>query len=562
MQKSNMSHSFSFVPATNIQRSVFNAPETYKSAFDAGQLIPFYCDEVVPGDTFSVKASMFARLATPIYPIMDNMYLDTFYFYVPNRILWDNWKAFMGEQEDVMDPVEYLVPVVNSTNLGFTTNSIFDYMGIPVGVPNLDVDALHLRAYNLIYNEWFRDQNLIEKVPNIRGDNDIESNYEILYRCKKHDYFTSCLPWPQAGEGIDIPITGDSLPVFGNGKALGLMGKASGTPSRYGLYKDSDPYTGNFTSEAFNTNAGDQITEDIYKPDQNTSVGLISKALLDSGSYDYSASGVYADMTEAVYSSVNELRLAMQMQRMLERDARGGHRYVEIVRSHFGVVSPDGRQQRPEFLGGSTTRINVYPVQQTSESSANSKLGSLAAFGVMTDTNGFNKSFTEHGVLIGICSVRADLTYSQGLHKMWSRQTKYDFLWPSLANIGEQAVLNREIYAQGNNVLNAEASPVDEDVFGYQERYGEYRYGFSKITGVMRPTVTAGNASLAAWHLSEKFDNLPALNQAFITDNTASVIDRAIAVSGQPQILFDCFLEKKMARPLPTFSVPGLMDHF
>jgi hypothetical protein len=545
--RSNMTHSFSMVPKADIPRSVFNCPQTYKTAFNAGDLIPFYVDEVVPGDTFTIKAQMFGRLATPLHPIMDNLWLETFYFAVPNRLVWENWAAFMGEQDDPMDPVEYIVPEVDS-GTGWAVNSIFDYMGLPVNVGDIQANSLHMRAYNLIFNEWFRDENLIDKVTVPTGDSDSSSNYSILKRGKRHDYFTSCLPWPQKGPSVNIPIGGEA-PVTGDGSALGLTDFYTPTPYSYALKGVGAGFDA--SSQGFN--------QDLPYLDTNVSADAPRTNYVMGVSTNADHSGLIADLSSASIYTVNELRQAMQLQKMLERDARGGTRYTEIIRSHFGVVSPDMRMQRPEYLGGSSSRINMYPVQQTSETSANGALGSLAAFGIGNDQSGFNKSFTEHCVIIGLVNIRADINYQQGIHRMWSRHTKYDFLWPALSHIGEQAVLNKEIYAQGDDVMDTNGEPYDENVFGYQERYAEYRYGSSKVTGIMRSGVTG---SLEAWHLAEHYGSLPTLGETFITDQTEAILDRCIAVPSEPQFILDVFMEAKKARPLPVFGVPGLMDHF
>lgn len=545
--KSNQTHSFSMIPKAEIPRSVFNCPQTYKTAFNAGDLIPFYVDEVVPGDTFNVHATMFGRLATPLHPIMDNLFIETFYFAVPNRLLWEHWQAFMGEQDDPMDPVEYIVPEVDS-GTGWAVNSIFDYMGLPVGVGDIQANSLHMRAYNLIYNEWFRDENLVDKVTVETGDSDLSSNYKILKRGKRHDYFTSCLPWPQKGPSVNIPVGGEA-PVIGDGTALGITDAYTGTPWSFGLTFNATSQSVGLSAEGFNK------TLPYY--DSGLDNGRAGQVFGVSQNADHS--GLIADLSAASVYTVNELRQAMQLQKMLERDARGGTRYTEIIRSHFGVVSPDMRMQRPEYLGGSSSRINMYPVQQTSASGDSGNLGDLAAFGLGHDKSGFNKSFTEHCVIIGLVNIRADINYQQGVHRMWSRHTKYDFLWPALAHIGEQAVLNKEIYAQGDDVLDTDSNPYDENVFGYQERYAEYRYGSNKITGILRSGVTG---SLESWHLAEHFGSLPTLSEIFITDQTESILDRCIAVPSQPQFILDCFIEAKKARPLPVFGVPGLMDHF
>lgn len=528
-------HLFSKVPATDIPRSVFDRSHNVKTTFDSGYLVPFYVDEVLPGDSFKADCSVFARLATPIVPIMDNMYLETFFFFVPTRLLWDHWQAMNGEQENPDDSTDYLVPTVSGTNVGTTT--LWDYFGLPTNVANaLTVSALPFRAYNLIYNEWFRDENLIDSVPFSKGDGpDKLTDYKLLRRGKRHDYFTSALPWPQKGPGVEISlggnapvtglsITGSGAPLFDRGTsetpgAIIVAERGSqGTPTNMGWY-----YVGN---------APEAYKNLVWKnPNLNVSGGTV-------------------DLSSASPISINDLRQAFQLQRLYERDARGGTRYTEILRAHFGVVSPDARLQRPEYLGGSSSRININPVVQNSQTTDVTPQGNLAAFGVAGDVfHGFTKSFVEHGYIIGLMNVRADLTYQQGLNRMWSRRGRFDFYWPALAHLGEQAVLNKEIYAQGTD--------ADDDVFGYQERFAEYRYFPNQITGKFR---SSDPQSLDVWHLAQDFASLPVLNEEFISDNPP--VSRVVAVQNEPQFLVDTWMSLKCARPMPVYAVPGLIDHF
>ena len=528
-----MAHLFSQIPRAEIQRSSFNRSHTYKTAFDSNYLIPFFCDEVLPGDTFNLKANLFGRLSTPAVPILDNLYLDTFFFFVPTRLVWSNWQKFNGEQEDPGDSTDYLVPTVDCDG---TSGTIYDYFGIPYLEGNgaadgttIEVNSLPFRAYNLIWNEWFRDENLQNSVTVPKGDGpDTSSDFTLLKRGKRHDYFTSALPWPQKGPGVEIPL-GTQAPVFGTNECLvlqgGLTGPAQTAPianmvdqGAYGLW----PYTAAVSSGGYNV--------------VSKSAGVDSQ--------------LYADLTQASAATINTLRQAFQLQRLYERDARGGTRYTEILRSHFGVVSPDARLQRPEYLGGSSVRVNINPVQQTSATDATSPQGNLAAFGVVSDrVNGFKKSFTEHGYIIGLVNLRADLNYQQGLNRMWSRQTRFDFYWPVLAHLGEQAILSKEIFADG--------SASDEDVFGYQERYAEYRYKPNMITGKLRST---DPQSLDVWHLAQEFSTRPVLNDEFIEENVP--LDRSLAVTTEPQLILDCWFDLSCVRPMPVYSVPGLVDHF
>ena len=533
--KSVMKHLFSQIPQANIQRSIMDRSSGYKTTFDSGYLIPFFWDEVLPGDSFRLKTSLFARLATPAVPFMDNLFLDTQYFFVPSRLLWSNFQRFMGEQDDPDDSIDYLVPVINSGESGVAVGSIYDYFGIPTGVANLEFSALPFRAYNLIWNEWYRDENLQDSVPkNMTDGPDSLSDYSILRRGKRHDYFTSCLPWPQKGAGVELPLSGNA-PVYGiDGTAMGLSKESSST------YGSGFHMITTDTSLLISGGSG------------NRDVNIVSKGL------EGRPSNVYADLSEVTAATINSLRTAFQMQKFLEKCARGGTRYTEILRAHFGVVSPDARLQRPEYLGGASTRIHINPVAQTASSDAVSPQGNLAAFGVSGSTHhGFNKGFVEHGYIIGLLSVRADLTYQQGLNRLLSHRTRYDYYWPSFAHLGEQAVLNKEIYAQGGSVKDEDLNVIDDKVFGYQERYAEYRYRPSYITGKFRSSYAQ---SLDVWHLSQYFSNLPVLNDEFIVDNPP--VSRVVAVQDEPQFLLDAYFDLKCTRPMPLYGVPGLVDHF
>lgn len=528
-------HLFSQIPSTQIPRSVFDRSHGYKTTFDSGFLVPFYVDEVLPGDSFKLTATLFARLATPIVPFMDNLYLETFFFFVPNRLVWDNWQKFNGEQKNPSDSTDFLIPTVSGTNV--QNQTLWDYFGLPTNVDNaLKVNALPFRAYNLIFNEWFRDENLQEslKVPTGDGPDNL-ADYNLVRRGKRHDYFTSCLPWPQKGPGVEISLGGRAnLDVTGSvsGNGVPLFNLAdSPTPdgALYAAYGSSQGSVYRMASGVEAPNGGSLIW---YDP------RLLVKV-----------SGT-ADLSSATPISINDLRQAFQIQKLYERDARGGTRYTEILRSHFGVISPDARLQRPEYLGGSSARISINPVQQTSATNDTTPQGNLAAYGVVSDSfHGFSKSFVEHGYVFGFVNVRADLTYQQGLNRMWSRQGRFDFYWPVLAHLGEQAVLNKEIYAQG--------TADDDKVFGYQERYAEYRYYPGQITGKFRST---DPQPLDSWHLAQKFGSLPTLSSQFIQDNPP--VERVVAVTSEPQFLFDSYIRLKCARPMPVYSVPGLVDHF
>lgn len=546
----NSENNFAQNPQVGVSRSRFQRNSDNKTTFNTGDLIPIYLDEVLPGDTHQIDLACVMRMATPIFPVMDNAYCDFYFFFVPNRLLWEHWKEFMGENKQTAwtPKTEYSVPQVTAPEDGWEEGTLADYLGLPTKVKGISVSALPGRAYGLIYNEWFRNQNVTQPTlvevsdATTEGKNDGSANNDSaitlakpLKAAKVFDYYTGALPEPQKGEPITIPLTGSA--------PLGMYNPTTGKVTINSDEMKAIAKDVGLLSSGSVFNAADWEVGDGPFTDKGLTVGK-------NASSTYRGVNLGADLSTVTAATINQLRQAFQIQKLLEKDARGGTRYREVLREHFGVISPDSRMQIPEYLGGYRLPINVSQVIQTSSTDNTSPLGNTAALSVTTMNKPmFTKSFTEHGFIMGLAVVRTDQTYQQGIERMWSRKGRYDYYWPVLANIGEQAILNKEIYAQGNK--------TDEEAFGYQEAWADYRYKPSKVTGLFRSNA---KQSLDAWHYAQDYKDLPTLSTEWM-EQTDNEMKRTLAVQSQPDFIADFYFMNKTTRCMPVYSIPGLIDH-
>lgn len=547
----------------DIRRSTFDRSHSLKTSFNVGDIVPFFVDEVLPGDTFNVDTSKVVRLQTLLTPVMDNIYLDTYFFFVPNRLTWSHWKQFNGENTESawIPQAEYEIPQITApADSGWSVGTIADYLGVPTGVPSLSVSALPFRAYALVMNEWFRDENLSDPlvVPvddaTVAGVNtgtfvtDVAKGGLPYKAAKYHDYFTSCLPSPQKGPDVLIPVaTGSNLPVYALSQSTPRATEQDYNVSLnmyYDNHSSSVPAKGFYSVS--NVMQGSSLSSEPVFSVVNAT-GPVNLWAVQSG-----------DVSSA---SINQLRMAFQIQKLYEKDARGGSRYIEILKSHFGVTSPDARLQRPEYLGGNRVPININQVvQQSATASGETAQGTVTGMSVTTDTHSdFTKSFTEHGFVIGVMVARYDHTYQQGLERFWSRKDRFDYYWPVFANIGEQAVKNKEIFAQGPAKMDSAGAVIDEQVFGYQEAWADYRYKPNRVTGEMRSQYAE---SLDVWHLADDYTALPSLSDSWIREDKSNV-DRVLAVTSavSNQLFADIYIKNRTTRPMPMYSIPGLIDH-
>lgn len=554
----NLESRFSVAPSDVMKnRSTFDMPFTRLTTGNFGKLIPFYVNEVLPGDTFEIQTRIFSRMSTPRFPVMDDAWISYYYFFVPSRLVWDHFAEFLGENKYTAwtADTEYIIP---HTKIVSKPGSLSDQFSIPTytedmlaaaglsALPSLDVNFLPFRAYWLIWNEWFRNENTTDPVLVNTGDDVTEEEIErvetLLNVSKPFDIFTSALPSPQKGDAVDLPLTGNAIV-----KTSGSILYESTQPMEFWLDPNSsiDPLAYNplgvLPGNHVGTVAAGAVGEHAdFDTNYYTGVGA--------------PSNLYADLSTVSAVTVNQLRQAIQMQRLLELQARSGTRYTEIIRASFSVVSPDARLQRPEYLGGTKVHIQMQQVTQQSETTSQSPLGKVGAYSKTVSFNkDFNQSFTEHGYIIGVMCARHNLTYQQGLHKMWTRRGRYDLYWPTFAHIGEQPLYNRELYATGNE-------ENDSKVFGYQEAWAEYRYKPNEVTGAFRSTV---GTNLDEWHYADFYNSQPILSEGWM-QATGVDVDRTLAVTSElhDQLLFDIRVDAKATRVMPLYSIPGLIDHF
>lgn len=540
----------------DMSRSTFDRSSSVKTSFNVGDIVPFFLEEVLPGDTFNVRTSKVVRMQTLLTPMMDNLYLDSYYFFVPNRLVWSHWKEFNGENTESawIPTIEYSIPQITSPSGGWSVGTLADYFGLPTGVDGLSVSALPFRAYALVMNEWFRDQNLQDPlvvpvddatVAGVNSGNfvtDCAKGGLPYIAAKYHDYFTSCLPSPQKGPDVTLSVASQGdLPVVTKQQYVPNPGSVALQFDKAMTKDQSYPLSIAWTD----TSKRAELRHDVNASSAGVSATTLTGA----------PSNLWAvNSGNAIIATINQLRMAFQIQKLYERDARGGTRYIEVLKSHFGVTSPDARLQRPEYLGGNRVPINVNQVIQQSGTGAGADTpqGTVVGMSQTTDTNhDFIKSFTEHGYIIGVMVARYDHTYQQGIERHWSRKTRFDYYWPVFANIGEQAVLNKEIFAQG--------TAKDNEVFGYQEAWSDYRYKPNRVTGEMR---SAYEQSLDVWHLADDYASLPSLSDSWIREDK-NTVDRVLAVKStvSDQLFADIYVSNRATRPMPLYSIPGLIDH-
>lgn len=544
MNRETESH-FSNIPNVSIGRSRMKRPHDVKLTMNSADLVPNYVDEIIPGDTVSMDVGMVVRMSTPIFPVMDNCHIDQYFFFVPMRLIWEHWREFWGENRDTAweASVTYEIPQIVSPSGGWSHGTIADYMGIPPLVDNISISALPFRAYAHIIQDWFRDENLKDGTlwnmdeTTVTGVNtgDYVTDMQLgglpykAARC--HSYFGSALPEPQFGPDVQIPL-GSNAPVLTSDENYGVSGS---DPMRF-YNVSTGTELGSTTGLALN--AG-ELTNNTDPQTAATSNYL-------------APSNLYADLSNASAATINQLRQAYAVQKFYEQRARGGHRYIEILKACFGVTSPDARQQRTEYLGGFRTPINISQVLQTSSTDATSPQGNAAAYSFTPDQRSvFTHSFTEHGYLIGLCVIRHDDSFQQGIERFWSRKSLLDFYQPVFAQLGEMAIKNKEIYAQGTS--------VDDEVFGYQEAFADYRYKPNRICAAFRSNYPGG--SLDAWHYADWYTSLPILGEDWIDEDPANIA-RTLAVTSEHQFIADFYFDATYVRPMPIYSIPGLAGHY